>query len=182
MAYFSNFLNDWDLTIPNYSVINGITYYVIKIRIGEIHWRVLHRYKDFVELNNVLSCDHGFSKDSLPPKKYFGKQDEAFVETRKKQLEEYLRRTFNLLKAPMPRLLVSFLKIDFYDIFYILESIPPILNQYECPNDSTIHENAIPALSLLQVFFLFILYIIKFKITYFIVTILFYVLNLKVTV
>eukprot|EP00736_Rhodelphis_marinus_P002204 Rmarinus@m.11249 len=77
-------------------------FYVVKVR--SMDWHVVRRYSEFLKLHEFLR-DHGLSYDKVqfkdnppkfilpafPGKALFGNLDEAFVERRRIQLQDYLR-------------------------------------------------------------------------------------------
>lgn len=67
------------------------TDYVIVVSIGEVNWKVKHRYKDFQGLHQHLTANHGIAKHLLPPKKILGNKDPTFVERRRNDLQAYLQ-------------------------------------------------------------------------------------------
>lgn len=97
--------------------------YQISVEVGPVSWRVAHRYKDFVELHEKLVCDHGVTKDLLPPKKVIGNRDPVFVEKRRSALEMYLASVLTFLQQTMPRELATFLEFHKYDVLFILQEI-----------------------------------------------------------
>lgn len=115
--------NNFSVSIPSHETKNNVTYYTINITVGSVSWTVSHRYKDFVELHEVLISDHCIAKEMLPQKKLIGNRDPEFVEKRKTNLEIYLRTVVSYLQKAMPMVLVKFLDFDKYDITYILQSM-----------------------------------------------------------
>uniref|UniRef100_A0A6B2EBX2 Putative nischarin modulator of integrin alpha5 subunit action n=1 Tax=Phlebotomus kandelakii TaxID=1109342 RepID=A0A6B2EBX2_9DIPT len=115
--------SDITLSIPNIVESDGVTQYEIVMKIGEVSWRVFHRYRDFQELHEKLVSDRSVSKDLLPPKKVIGNRNPAFVEKRKAGLEKYLREMLIYLQLTMPREFVEFLHLHEYDIIYLLHTM-----------------------------------------------------------
>lgn len=111
------------ITIPKFEDINKITIYEITVTIGSVHWKVKHRYSDFVTLHEKLVMDHCVSKDLLPPKKIIGKRDPSFVEKRRIGLENYITAVVSFLKEAMPRTLALFLDFHKYDILFLLQEM-----------------------------------------------------------
>lgn len=109
--------------IPSHETKDNVTYYVIKVNIGMVSWTVVHRYKDFVELHNVLVNDHCVTKELLPQKKLIGNRDPEFIENRKMSLEMYLHTVLKHLQRAMPAVLLKFLDFDKYDISYVLQNM-----------------------------------------------------------
>ncbi|KAF5287230.1 hypothetical protein FQR65_LT12274 [Abscondita terminalis] len=123
MACFWLHQNDTTINISEVEEIGGVTYYKIDVRVGEIQWRVLHRYNDFYDLHNALVVDHGVAKDMLPPKKVIRNKCPNFVDTRRQGLEIYLRNVLNYLKRTMPRIFIEFLDFHICDIFFMLQNL-----------------------------------------------------------
>lgn len=115
--------NNFSIAIPTYETKENITFYVIKVTVGTVSWTVTHRYKDFVELHDVLVNDHCIAKESLPQKKLIGNRDPNFIESRKVCLENYLHNVLKYLQRAMPIILLRFLAFDKYDITYILQTM-----------------------------------------------------------
>lgn len=123
MACFWLNQNDCKVEISSTDEINGITYYEIQVTIGDIQWKVKHRYSEFFELHNQLIQEHGISKDLLPSKKVIRNKSPTFIESRRKGLEEYLLKILVFLKKTMPKSLVDFLHFNLYDIYFLLHDL-----------------------------------------------------------
>lgn len=67
------FRQDCEITVPEFrtSDTQSVTYYDIKIKVGQTEWFVSRRYKDFDNLNEKLIEEISISKKLLPPKKVF---------------------------------------------------------------------------------------------------------------
>ncbi|ENN74261.1 hypothetical protein D910_03526 [Dendroctonus ponderosae] len=63
--------NRSSIEIPSTEEFSSVTYYVIHVTVGEVKWKVKHRYNDFFNLHSKLVVDHGVSKDILPSKKLY---------------------------------------------------------------------------------------------------------------
>ncbi|XP_011299723.1 nischarin [Fopius arisanus] len=111
------------IKIPSIETIDGITYYVVEVRINEVVWTLKHRYNEFAELHEILVSEHCVEKEILPPKKLIGNKSEAFIEKRRQGLEMYLNSVYNYLKKTMPRDLATFLDLHVYDIFFLLQNM-----------------------------------------------------------
>ncbi|XP_034952020.1 nischarin [Chelonus insularis] len=111
------------IKIPSFETIDGVTYYLIQVSIGDVTWTLKHRYNEFAELHETLMSEHCVEKDILPPKKLIGNKSEAFIEKRRSALEAYLNSVYNYLKKTMPRELVLFLDLHIYDIFFLLQNM-----------------------------------------------------------
>lgn len=123
MACFWLNQNDCKAEISSTDEVNGITYYKIQVTIGDIQWKVKHRYSEFFELHNQLIQEHGISKDLLPSKKVIRNKSPTFIESRRKGLEEYLLKILVFLKKTMPKVLVDFLHFNLYDIYFLLHDL-----------------------------------------------------------
>ena len=55
--------------------IDGVTYYHIKVNVGDVTWSVQRRYKEFLELHKKLVNEHTVTKDILPGKKIIGNKE-----------------------------------------------------------------------------------------------------------
>ena len=109
--------------MPEVEESDNVTVYVIEVQVGEVRWRVKHRYRDFVELHDQLVVDHGIAKDSLPPKKVIGNRDPVFVEKRRNLLEAYLAYVVTFLQHTMPQTLALFLHFNQYEILFLLQDM-----------------------------------------------------------
>ncbi|XP_034478497.1 nischarin [Drosophila innubila] len=119
------------VTIPKYSVESsaGITYYDIKVRVGNVEWFVERRYRDFAQLHEKLVEEISISKKLLPPKKLVGNKQPAFLEQRREQLETYLQELLIYFRNELPRLLAEFLEFNKYDIIYLLQDLAKLFNE-----------------------------------------------------
>lgn len=123
MACFFQNGDDTKITIPRIEEAEKCTLYEIQVEIGDIHWTVLHRYNDFVQLHEVLVTEHGVAKDLLPPKKVIGNKERSFIEKRRAGLENYLMMVVRYLQKTMPKELVVFLSFPDYDILFLLQNM-----------------------------------------------------------
>lgn len=123
MACFLQNGDDTKITIPRIQETEKCTLYEIQVEIGDIHWTVLHRYNDFVQLHEVLVTEHGVAKDLLPPKKVIGNKERSFIEKRRGGLENYLMMVVRYLQKTMPKELVVFLSFPEYDILFLLQNM-----------------------------------------------------------
>lgn len=115
--------NQTYIEIPVTEEVANVTYYIILVSVGEIKWKVKHRYSEFFNLHNKLVGDHGVSKDILPSKKVIGNKCESFIESRRRALEEYLQKILIFLKRTMPKVFVEFLDFHLYDIYFLLKDL-----------------------------------------------------------
>lgn len=111
------------IKIPSVDTIDGVTFYLIEVKVGEIIWTLKHRYNEFAELHETLVSEHCVEKEILPPKKLIGNKSEAFIEKRRLGLEIYLNSVYNYLKKTMPREFAIFLELHIYDIFFLLQNM-----------------------------------------------------------
>jgi len=100
-----------------------VTYYDIKVNVGDITWSVQKRYKEFLELHNKLVREHTVTKDILPGKKIMGNKDPDFIERRRVGLEIYLQTVLSFLQKSMPDELFEFLEFDKYDVILIVKKL-----------------------------------------------------------
>lgn len=138
MASFWNNYNETVIDITGVEEISNITYYIIRVTVGDIKWTVSHRYNDFFEMHNKLVIDHGVSKDILPSKKVIRNKCPVFIETRRKGLENYLKNVLHYLKRTMPKIFVKFLDFHLYDVFFLLQDMADkLFNEADSILDST---------------------------------------------
>lgn len=123
MASLWSNANDVSIEIPTTEEIVGVTFYIIVVKISDFKWKVKHRYSEFYTLHNQLIIEHGVSKDILPSKKVIGTKNEHFIKSRRKALEEYLRKIFTFLRRTMPKEFVEFLDFHIYDIYFLLKDL-----------------------------------------------------------
>lgn len=100
-----------------------ITYYEIKVNVGDISWIVRKRYKEFLELHRLLVNEHTVTKDILPGKKIIGNKEPNFIERRRVGLEIYLQTVLSFLQKSMPEELFAFLEFDKYDVILIVKKL-----------------------------------------------------------
>lgn len=115
--------NETRIEIRDTEEFTNVTYYIILVAVGEVNWKVKHRYNEFFNLHNKLVTDHGVSKDILPSKKVIGNKSNHFIETRRKALEEYLQTVLTFLKWTMPKIFIEFLDFHVYDIYFLLQEL-----------------------------------------------------------
>lgn len=70
---------------------------------------VKRRFKEFICLDDKLRHFHGSFQASLPSKRTFRNLDKAFVETRMKELEQYLQELIETPGVREGQVLASFL-------------------------------------------------------------------------
>lgn len=68
MSCFSTNSKDITISIPRLIELDSVTYYEIMIKSASYAWTVKHRFKDFVELHEILVSERSVSV-VLPPKK-----------------------------------------------------------------------------------------------------------------
>ncbi|XP_063371110.1 nischarin [Cydia amplana] len=127
MSSFVNHRNEASVSVDQTSSKETVTYYRITVKVGPVHWNVLHRYNDFVELHDKLVSNHGVTKELLPPKKVIRNKTPKFVEQRREALDVYLKNVFNYLKLSMPYEFAHFLDMHLYDIFFLLQDLAKTL-------------------------------------------------------
>lgn len=103
--------------------IDGVTYYHIKVNVGDVTWSVQRRYKEFLELHKKLVNEHTVTKDILPGKKIIGNKEPNFIERRRVGLEIYLQTILSFLQKSMPEELLEFLEFDKYDVILIVKKL-----------------------------------------------------------
>lgn len=123
MASFIQHGDETKITVPRVQVSDKCTLYEIQVEVGPVRWTVLHRYNDFVHLQEVLVSEHGVAKDLLPPKKAIGNREPSFIEKRRIGLEHYLSTVVRYLQKAMPKELASFLEFYDYDITFLLQKL-----------------------------------------------------------
>lgn len=123
MSSFVNHRSESSLSVDETSTKDNVTYYKIAVRVGSVHWTVLHRFSDFVDLHEKLVSEHGVAKEWLPPKKVIGNKTPKFVEQRREALNDYLKNVFNYLRLTMPYEFAHFLDFHLYDIFFLLQDL-----------------------------------------------------------
>lgn len=55
--------------IQTFILLIGTTFFNIHVSIGNVHWTVRHRFKEFVDLHAKLVNGQSIGRDLLPPKK-----------------------------------------------------------------------------------------------------------------
>uniref|UniRef100_A0A1I8MN52 PX domain-containing protein n=2 Tax=Musca domestica TaxID=7370 RepID=A0A1I8MN52_MUSDO len=125
------FRQDCEITVPEFrtSDTQSVTYYDIKIKVGQTEWFVSRRYKDFDNLNEKLIEEISISKKLLPPKKIVGNKNPTFLEQRRVQLEKYLKELLVFFRIQLPRVLAEFLEFNRYDIVYLLQDLALFFNE-----------------------------------------------------
>jgi len=102
---------------------DGVTYYHIKVNVGDVNWSVQKRYNEFLELHKKLVNEHTVTKDILPGKKIIGNKDPNFIERRRVGLEIYLQTVLSFLQKSMPEKLLEFLEFHKYDVILIVKKL-----------------------------------------------------------
>lgn len=111
------------VSIPRVEEREKLTIYEIQIEIDDVKWTVFHRFRDFVQLHDVLVSGHSVAKDLLPPKKVLGNKEPSFILKRKNGLEIYLTTVIRFLQKTMPKDLAVFLDFQYYDILFLLHNL-----------------------------------------------------------
>ncbi|XP_028406576.1 sorting nexin-29-like [Dendronephthya gigantea] len=79
--------------------------YQVYVRIKDDEWNVYRRYSDFYGLHKKISKQYpAVSQFKFPQKKVLGNRDAKFVETRRKNLQRYLRKLINYSLRIVPEL------------------------------------------------------------------------------
>lgn len=123
MACFYKYSDKTKITIPKVDYCDKFTVYQIQIEINDVTWIVSHRFKDFVQLHDILVSGHSVAKDLLPPKKVLGNKEPSFIEKRRHGLELYLSTVLRFLEKTMPKELAEFLEFQNYDILFLLHNL-----------------------------------------------------------
>lgn len=118
---------------------NRVTYYHIKVNVGDVTWSVQKRYKEFLELHNKLVSEHTVTKDILPGKKIIGNKEPNFIERRRVGLEIYLQTVLSFLQKSMPEELLTFLEFDKYDVILIVKKLA--IEFYQNGDDYLLDDN-----------------------------------------
>ena len=108
------------ITVPEAINEDHVTWYEIRIQIGEIHWKIKRRFREFVELHDNLVEESGVDKESLPEKKLIGNREPSFIMKRRRDLESYLQSVFRFLQHSLPQNLADFLSLTRYYRFDFL--------------------------------------------------------------
>lgn len=124
MSCFVQHCRECNIVISNAETdSNQVTYYNIKVDVGDITWSVRKRYKEFLELHKKLVNEHTVTKDILPGKKIIGSKEPDFIERRRIGLEIYLQTVMSFLQKSMPEELFEFLDFDKYDVILIVKKL-----------------------------------------------------------
>ncbi|XP_025411388.1 nischarin [Sipha flava] len=124
MSCYVQHCRECNIAIPQAETdTDGVTYYKIKVNVGEITWSVHKRYKEFLELHKKLVNEHTVTKDILPGKKIIGNKEPNFIERRRIGLEIYLQTILSFLQKSMPDELFDFLEFGKYDVILIVKKL-----------------------------------------------------------
>ncbi|KAF0755665.1 nischarin [Aphis craccivora] len=124
MSCYIQYCRECSIAISNAETDNnGVTYYLIKVNVGDVTWTVQKRYKEFLELHKKLVNEHTVTKDILPGKKIIGNKEPNFIEKRRVGLEIYLQTVLSFLQKSMPEELLEFLEFDKYDVILIVKKL-----------------------------------------------------------
>jgi len=110
------------ISMPEVITEDSITFYIIIVNIGDVQFKIRHRYSSFETLHSRL-VEEGFDKDKLPPKKLIGNKDPAFIMKRRRDLETYLKEAFHFFANNLPQTLAEFLDFPKYDIHYVVQTL-----------------------------------------------------------
>jgi len=128
------------ITVPEAINEDHVTWYEIRVQIGEIFWKIKRRFREFVELHDRLVDESGVDKDSLPEKKLIGNKDPSFIMKRRRDLESYLQSVFRFLQHSLPQNLATFLCLTIYDQHFILRQLAS--QQYELITSEILKEES----------------------------------------
>ncbi|XP_025193879.1 nischarin [Melanaphis sacchari] len=124
MSCYVQYCQECSIAISNAETnTDGVTYYLIKVNVGDVTWTVQKRYKEFLELHKKLVNEHTVTKDILPGKKIIGNKEPNFIEKRRVGLEIYLQTVLSFLQKSMPEELLEFLEFDKYDVILIVKKL-----------------------------------------------------------
>jgi len=100
--------------------------YQVYVRIRDTEWNVYRRYNQFHDLHvQTRKSDPVVAEFHFPPKKSMGHRSERFVESRRKQLQAYLRNIVNYLVGTHPSLANCPDKETFIDIMpFFSDALP----------------------------------------------------------
>lgn len=118
---------------------DGVTYYHIKVNVGDVTWSVQKRYNEFLELHKKLVNEHTVTKDILPGKKIIGNKEPNFIERRRVGLEIYLQTVLSFLQKSMPEELLEFLEFHKYDVILIVKKLA--IEFYKNGDDYLLNDN-----------------------------------------
>ncbi|CDW57589.1 nischarin [Trichuris trichiura] len=115
--------------IKGYTVKTDFTFYTIVVSVGRYEWTVDRRYSDFDAFNRARHKDK--EGPIFPPKRLIGNQDCEFLNSRRKELEIYLRAIFKadclqqrkVGLSSLPRQLALFLDFHLYEVHAIVEHL-----------------------------------------------------------
>lgn len=120
--YYKNPL-ETTIFIPNFDLIDGTTYYNIKVTcFHNVEWTVSRRYRDFHDLHEKL-VSYSIGKDLLPKKKVIGNLNSKFIEQRREELQKYLQTIAHIMQKHMPIEFVEFLDLHKYDVIFVLQNL-----------------------------------------------------------
>ncbi|XP_026812478.1 nischarin [Rhopalosiphum maidis] len=140
MSCYVQYCRECSIAISNAETdTDGVTYYFIKVNVGDVTWTVQKRYKEFLELHKKLVNEHTVTKDILPGKKIIGNKEPNFIEKRRVGLEIYLQTILSFLQKSMPDELLEFLEFDKYDVILIVKKLA--LDFFQNGDDYLLNDN-----------------------------------------
>jgi len=140
MSCYIQYCRECSIAISNAETdTDGVTYYLIKVNVGDVTWTVQKRYKEFLELHKKLVNEHTVTKDILPGKKIIGNKEPNFIEKRRVGLEIYLQTILSFLQKSMPDELLEFLEFDKYDVILIVKKLA--LDFFQNGDDYLLNDN-----------------------------------------
>ena len=113
-------LGNMSVAIIASNTTNSTTFYQLQVSVDAYQWVVEHRYSNFAELNSQLVAERLIPADLMPGKRLIGSREPAFVDRRRQDLETYIRRVVTLLQVNLPDALAKFLRLDVYDVGWLL--------------------------------------------------------------
>ena len=111
------------ITIPEAINEDNVTFYEILVTVQNVKWKVKRRFREFVELHESLSLDHGVDKETFVCKKKLLNKDPSLILKRRRDLESYLQGAFTFLQHSLPQNLAQFLCLSQYDQHFILREL-----------------------------------------------------------
>jgi len=105
-----------EVVIKDYILDNGVTYFLIEVRMLAQIWVLKRRYSDFDKMHKRLLNDLEYraadNMPELPPKRLFFSKEQEFVRERLRLLNKYLKFIVLIFEAIESPILQRFLEID----------------------------------------------------------------------
>lgn len=111
------------ISVPSYETIDGVEWFLIRVSCwNNKEWTIIHRFRDFTNLHEILQKEIALAKDLLPGKKMI--KNSKFLEQRRQDLEKYLQTVMNFVQQLVtPLQLVEFLDFHKYDTVFLLQKM-----------------------------------------------------------